>query len=99
MRLIDADKLLEQKFANPISYNAFKNLVNSQPVIEVQQWIPLAEQLPEPKTDVMVAFDDGAVEILWQAWAQGQSMDGYSDYDWKPHKPVAWKPYPESYKA
>ena len=33
-RLIDADKLMEQKFKNPISYNAFVNLVKRQPTIE-----------------------------------------------------------------
>lgn len=30
MRLIDADKLLENSFKNPISYNAFCNLVKRQ---------------------------------------------------------------------
>lgn len=32
---IDADKLLEQRFANDISYNAFRNLVKRQPVIDL----------------------------------------------------------------
>lgn len=36
-RLIDADKLMEQKFKNPISYNAFVNLVKRQPTVEPKQ--------------------------------------------------------------
>lgn len=34
MRLIDADKLMENKFKNDISYNAFRNLVKRQPSID-----------------------------------------------------------------
>ena len=34
MRLIDADKLMENKFKNDISYNAFCNLVKRQPSID-----------------------------------------------------------------
>lgn len=36
MRLIDADALIENKFKNDISYNAFKNLVKRQPSVDVQ---------------------------------------------------------------
>lgn len=34
MKLIDADKLMENKFKNDISYNAFCNLVKRQPSID-----------------------------------------------------------------
>lgn len=34
MKLIDADKLMENKFKNDISYNAFCNLVKRQPTID-----------------------------------------------------------------
>lgn len=34
MRLIDADKLIENKFKNDISYNAFCSLVKRQPVVK-----------------------------------------------------------------
>lgn len=34
MRLIDADALIEQKFKNPISYNAFVNLAKRQPTVD-----------------------------------------------------------------
>lgn len=34
MRLIDADKLIKNKFKNDISYNAFVKLVQRQPTIE-----------------------------------------------------------------
>ena len=36
MRLIDADELLTRKFKNPISYNAFANLVRVQPTIKAE---------------------------------------------------------------
>lgn len=39
MRLIDADKLMENKFKNDISYNAFCNLVKRQPSIDAVQVI------------------------------------------------------------
>lgn len=44
MRLIDADKLMENKFKNDISYNAFCNLVKRQPSIDAVKhgrWIPV----------------------------------------------------------
>ena len=49
MRLIDADALIENKFKNDISYNAFKNLVKRQPSVDVQpvrhgHWIETTEQ-------------------------------------------------------
>ena len=34
MRLIDGDKLTENAFKNPISYNAFCNLVKRQPTVD-----------------------------------------------------------------
>lgn len=34
MRLIDADALIEYRFKNPISYNAFANLVKRMPTAE-----------------------------------------------------------------
>ncbi len=42
MNLIDRDALIECKFKNPISYNAFVNLVKRQPTIEERKtgrWI------------------------------------------------------------
>ena len=39
MRLIDADKLLENSFKNPISYNAFCNLVKRQMTVDA---VPVA---------------------------------------------------------
>lgn len=46
MRLIDADKLMENKFKNDISYNAFCNLVKRQPSIDAVKhgrWIPVGD--------------------------------------------------------
>lgn len=46
MRLIDADKLMENKFKNDISYNAFCNLVKRQPSIDAVKrgrWIRVGD--------------------------------------------------------
>lgn len=46
MRLIDADKLIENKFKNDISYNAFCSLVKRQPVVKERKkgkWIKMSD--------------------------------------------------------
>lgn len=49
MKLIDADKLMENKFKNDISYNAFCNLVKRQPSIDAVKhgrWITVDYEEP-----------------------------------------------------
>lgn len=50
MRVIDANKLIECKFKNPISYAAFCNLVKRQPTVDA---IPVvhSEWIPKEKAD------------------------------------------------
>lgn len=43
MRLIDADKLIENKFKNPISYAAFCNLVKRQMTVDAVQAVRCGE--------------------------------------------------------
>ena len=50
MRLIDADALIENEFKNDISYNAFKNLVKRQAVIDAVpvvhgEWIEALDEM------------------------------------------------------
>ena len=42
MRLIDADALIENKFKNPISYNAFVSLVKRQSTVDAVQVVRCA---------------------------------------------------------
>lgn len=49
MRLIDADKLMENKFKNDISYNAFCNLVKRQPSIDAVPVIRCKDCKHRPK--------------------------------------------------
>lgn len=43
MRLIDADALIGYSFKNPISYNAFVNLVKRQPTVDAVQVVRCGE--------------------------------------------------------
>lgn len=56
MRLIDADKLLENSFKNPISYNAFCNLVKRQMAVDAVpvvhgRWVSEYKIKPSKETD------------------------------------------------
>lgn len=65
---------------------------------ERDTWIPVTEKLPEPKTEVMAAFDDGAVCSLWQNW-QNDTLDPFTysvdDFFGPTHDVTHWKPLPE----
>jgi hypothetical protein len=66
--------------------------------LERDTWIPVTEKLPEPKTEVMAAFDDGAVCSLWQNW-QNDTLDPFTysvdDFFGPTHDVTHWKPLPE----
>ena len=95
MRLIDADKLMENKFKNDISYNAFCNLVKRQPSIDaVPQWIPCNEMLPDGRLNksYLVQDKDGRLAVgTYKNWGW---MFGHYMND-----PVAWMPLPKPYEA
>ncbi len=40
-------------------------------------WIPVAERLPLPETEVLCAFDSGEVCSLWQDWAHSRDEDPF----------------------
>lgn len=62
------------------------------------RWISVEERLPEPETEVMVAFDDGAVWCLWQNW-QNDDCDPFTysvdTFDGPTHDVTHWMPLPE----
>lgn len=85
MNLIDRDALIECKFKNPISYNAFVNLVKRQTI--VNKWIPCSERLPEESGKYLVTVKNGNVYA-----------GAFSAYDNKFQcAATAWMPLPEPY--
>lgn len=60
------------------------------------RWISVEERLPEPKTEVMVAYDDGEVWCLWQNWANDTEDDRLEYYtnDYAIHTVTHWMPLP-----
>jgi hypothetical protein len=66
--------------------------------LERDRWIPVTEILPEPKTEVIAAFDDGAVCSLWQNW-QNDTLDPFTytvdDFFGPTHDVTHWRPLPE----
>lgn len=61
-------------------------------------WISIKDKLPEPRTNVLVAFDNGNTWCLWQDWANGDPRTcfeyGQDDVETVTH----WMPMPEAPK-
>ena len=67
------------------------------------KWISVKDELPEPETAVLAAFDDGEVWSLWQKWGEAEHEeslwypkdwnDENRDYDW--HLVTHWMPLPK----
>lgn len=102
MRLIDADKLMENKFKNDISYNAFCNLVKRQPSIDaVPQWISMTERLPEPDERVLV-YTAGKEIHVWDAMPHRAESYAWEDEEGLYHSLYEvdlWMPLPKPYEA
>lgn len=62
-----------------------------------RDWIPVEEQLPEEKTEVLVCFKNGTVQSLWQNW-KNDGLGDYFDDDLMPTEVIAWRSLPEPYK-
>lgn len=63
-----------------------------------KEWVSISDRLPEPKSEVLVAFDDGEVLSLWQNWAEDEAESKFMyalDHDWeKWHTVTHWMPLP-----
>ena len=67
----------------------------------MMKWIPLKERLPETNTVVLASFDNGAIDVLLQWWAEGQEpvyADWDNEDDWNAQmRALAWMPLPTPY--
>lgn len=65
------------------------------------KWISLKEELPETNTVVLASFDNGAIDVLLQWWAEGQAPV-YADWENEEDRDaqmrvLAWMPLPTPY--
>ena len=108
-RYIDVENISLSKFhpkqieINPneesvISYqlgwnDAIDSIIEFEPTVDIPQWIPCSERLPEENGRYLVTNSAwGAMKVDWNAW-----MDGAWLY---PNtKPIAWMPLPEPWKG
>ena len=119
MRLIDADVLRDrlQNLATiegnqgvrtywTNAYEECADMVDEQPTINPQKWIPCSEGLPEEKAEYYwVCLDSGGqCQCRWTNDRFGLGANKWSEWGWsimdKPMytKIVAWMPLPEPYK-
>lgn len=68
----------------------------------MDKWISVSERLPEPETDVLVAFDDGEITSLWQDWKNVTVTENNDPLEYtvdilsgKYHTVTHWMPLPE----
>lgn len=106
--LSGVDEMIEQApsvglcaFPFKILREEIENLISERDALaEAAAWISVEERLPEPKTDVEVAFDDGEVWCLWQDWKESDEEDPLlywiDPYREESHRVTHWKPMPEA---
>lgn len=62
-------------------------------------WVPVDECLPEPKTKVLISFDDGSVDVYEQSWAMDERVLKYINEKMTGYKHVtAWMPLPDCFR-
>ena len=63
------------------------------------RWISVNDSLPEPRTDVLAAWDDGEVWSLWQSWANSEEDNPFTYFidpiEGTTHYVTHWMPLPE----
>jgi len=97
MRLIDADAITEdERQEHGFFYNSdLQELLDEQPTIEPQKWIPCSERLPKQQQTVLIQ-DFGQITLGYlnaeNRWRNLANLDDYLK------GVVAWMPLPESYK-
>lgn len=67
----------------------------------MQTWVPIEQQLPDPRTKVLISFDDGTVDAYWQKWAEEDDgfINSYVNDDFTAYRHVkAWMPLPDPFK-
>lgn len=100
MRLIDADNIKYVEYING-GITVSKEVIEQQPIVEPNQWIPCSERLPEESKTYLICLKSensifepiiktaryGAKENKWKA------PDAYSFYE----SVIAWQPLPQPY--
>lgn len=97
MKLIDADALIENKFKNDISYNAFVSLVKRQPSAQ-PEWIPCSEKYPDMDERVLV-YTVGHEYHVWDCMSNRGDSYFWEDEEGLYHNKYTvdeWMPLPES---
>lgn len=95
MRLIDADKLMDNLRGNVLVdvTPALEDAVAEQ--LDVHQWIPVRERLPEDIGGVLVCLDNGLILIARygqnsQMWYMDITLAAISGV-------IAWMPLPKTF--
>ena len=108
MRLIDADRLLEERRMK--KYYHLPNGDTAIPIIDIEhaptveldkRWIPVSERLPKYEMDVLLQFTSNMCvgyfhpSESWIIWSGGDWCTGVLEGD---EEPIAWMPLPEPWK-
>lgn len=72
----------------------YKDYLESLPCVEIEDWIPVSERLPEKEQYVLVSTD---MNYVVTAAFKGDYWNSVFDLDWV--EVLAWMPLPEAYKG
>ena len=106
-RYVKSDALMEDicslyRDEDHIDYNVAiadaLNVIDEQPTVDIPQWIPCSERLPEKDTNVLgyircASFD--YMNVLWRDDYSGDWADGDNFH----HEVIAWMPLPKPWKG
>lgn len=112
MRLIDKDALKKDVLALRDCYNGFSDtydkaciigVIDEQPTIEPERWIPVTERLPEDVEigeeypTVIFCTKDATYSGFYEHYMGGKWWCG--DEDYTVDEVIAWMPLPEPYRG
>ena len=100
MRMIDADKLIEEieSYRGDIFASEIVELIKQMTSVDDTKWIPCSEKFPDKSGTYIVSAFDGAITRVsftkWMPRLRTWALSGCRSY-WKV---TAWMPLPEPYK-